>query len=113
MNVTVYLGVFRRCNYLSKTLVKNTYFVREECGRYKRFNDIPSTAWKGSTIMFGIACGILVLISFISVLAFCFDDIITKRTAKVCGFFQALAGKVDSIYWIYAKTNSITVTKVV
>lgn len=93
MNVTVHLGVFRRCNFLARDLISNAYYVREECGRYKRFNDIPSNAWKAGTIMFGIACGILVLISFISVLAFCFDDIITKRSAKVCGFFQGLAGK--------------------
>ena len=91
MNVTVHLGVFRRCNYLAKKAFTNTYSVRQECGRYKRFNDIPSTAWQGSTIMLGIACGILVLISLISLLAICFQDIITKHTARVCGLFQTLA----------------------
>ncbi len=93
MNVTVHLGVFRRCNYLARKSFTNAYYVRKECGRYKRFNDIPSTAWQGSTIMLGVACGILVLISLISLLAMCFQDIITKHTARVCGFFQTLAGK--------------------
>jgi hypothetical protein len=93
MNVTVHLGVFRRCNYLARKSFTTTYYVREECGRYKRFNDIPSTAWQGSTIMLGIACGILVLISLISLLAICVQDIITKHTARVCGCFQTLAGK--------------------
>lgn len=94
-NVTVHLGVFRRCNYLakSKSLI-NTFYLKEECGRYMSFDEIPSAAWQGSTIMLGIACGILVLISLISLLAICFKDIITKQTARVCGFFQALAGKV-------------------
>lgn len=93
MNVTVHLGVFRRCNYLAQRTYPKTYYVREECGRYKRFEDIPSAAWQATTIMLGIACGILVLISLVSLLAICFQDIITKHTARVCGFFQALAGK--------------------
>lgn len=93
MNVTVHIGIFRRCNYLARNQFLNTYYVREECGRYKRFNDIPSTAWQGSTIILGVACGILVLISLISLLAICCQDIITKHTARVCGFFQAIAGK--------------------
>lgn len=92
MNVTVHLGVFRRCNYLAKrTYQVHSFYLREECGRYKSFDDIPSTAWQGSTIMLGMACGILVLISLISILAICFKDIITKQTARVCGFFQAIA----------------------
>lgn len=93
MNVTVHLGVFRRCNYLARSAFTNMYYMRKECGRYKHFHDIPSTAWQGSTIMLGIACGILVLVSLIALLSLCFQDIITKHTARVCGFFQALAGK--------------------
>lgn len=92
MNVTVHLGVFRRCNYFAKNKnAVNSFYLHEGCGRYKSFDDIPSTAWQGSTILLGMACGILVLISLISLLAICFKDIITKQTARVCGFFQALA----------------------
>ena len=101
MNVTVHLGVFRRCNYLAQKPFTAIYYVREECGRYKHFDDIPSTAWQGSIILLGIACGILALISLISVLAICFQDIITKHTARICGFFQALAGKYGDVYFIH------------
>lgn len=91
-NVTVHYGVFRRC-YPSKDINS----TQAECGRYKRFNDIPSTEWQVTTLILGAACGVLVLVSFISLLAMCFEDIITKRTARVCGAFQALAGK--SLKW--------------
>ena len=108
MNVTVHLGVFRRCNYLAKSdYPMNSVYLREECGRYKSFDDIPSTAWQASTIMLGMACGILVLVSLISILAMCFKDIITKQTARVCGFFQALAGtKSHPPIYVLANYNS-------
>ena len=104
MNVTVHLGVFRRCNYLAKSdYPMNSVYLREECGRYKSFDDIPSTAWQASTIMLGMACGILVLVS----LTMCFKDIITKQTARVCGFFQALAGtKSHPPIYVLANYNS-------
>ena len=69
--------------------------IRNFCCLYHGMNymyECPSTAWQASTIMLEMTCGILVLVSLISILAMCFKDFITKQTARVCGLFQAPAG---------------------
>lgn len=90
-NSTVYLGVFRRCNFLIKR-DDGLSVLEKACGRYASFQDIPSEAWNASTIMIGIGCGFLLLIAFTAIFSCCFKDVVTKSTARLGGAFQFLAG---------------------
>lgn len=91
-NTTVYLGVFRRCNFLIKR--KDGLSVLERaCGRYASFHDIPSEAWKASTVMIGLGCGLLLLVALTAISSCCLKDIVTKTSARVGGALQFLAGK--------------------
>lgn len=91
-NSTVYLGVFRRCNFLIKG-EDGLSFLEKACGRYASFQDIPSEAWKACTVMIGIGCGFLLLVALTAMLSCCLKDIVTKTSARVGGAFQFLAGK--------------------
>lgn len=91
-NTTVYLGVFRRCNFLVKR-DDGLSVLERACGRYASFQDIPSEAWKASTVMMGIGCGILLLVALTAIFSCCLRDIVTKTSARVGGGFQFLAGK--------------------
>lgn len=93
-NTTVYLGVFRRCNFLIKGK-DGLSFIEQACGRYASFQDIPSEAWKASTVMMGIGCGFLLLVALTAILSCCLKDIVTKTSARVGGGFQFLAGKYE------------------
>ena len=93
-NTTVYLGVFRRCNFLIKGK-DGLSFIEQACGRYASFQDIPSEAWKASTVMMGIGCGFLLLVALTAILSCCLKDIVTKTSARVGGAFQFLAGKYE------------------
>jgi len=90
-NSTVYLGVFRRCNFLIKGEDGLSY-LKKACGRYASFQDIPSEAWRASTVMIGIGCGLLLLVALTAVFSCCCKDIVTKTSARVGGAFQFLAG---------------------
>ena len=91
-NSTVYLGVFRRCNFLIKG-ENGLSFLEKACGRYASFQHIPSEAWKACTVMIGIGCVFLLLVAFTAVFSCCFKDIVTRTSARVGGAFQFLAGK--------------------
>ena len=91
-NTTVYLGVFRRCNFLIKR-DDGLSVLERACGRYASFQDIPSEAWKASTVMMGIGCGILLLVALTAIFSCCLKDIVTRTSARVGGGFQFLAGK--------------------
>lgn len=91
LNTTVYLGVFRRCNYLVKGSDGLTY-VQQGCARYTTFNDIPSTAWRACTVLIGLACGLLLLVCLTAVAACCARDVISRASAKVAGILQFFAG---------------------
>ena len=91
-NSTVYLGVFRRCNFLIKG-DDGLSFLEKACGRYASFQHIPSEAWKACTVMIGIGCGFLLLVAFTAMFSCCFKDIVTRTSARVGGAFQFLAGK--------------------
>ena len=91
-NSIVYLGVFRRCNFLIKGEDGLSY-LEQTCGRYASFQDIPSEAWKASTVMIGIGCGFLLLVALTSMLACCLKDIVTKSSARIGGALQFLSGE--------------------
>lgn len=90
-NTTVYLGVFRRCNFLEKQANGLSVLVRA-CGRYASFQDIPSDAWKASTVMIGIGCGFLLVVAFTAIFSCCCKDILTRTSARVGGALQVMAG---------------------
>ena len=91
-NSPVYLGVFRRCNFLVKRQ-DGISILEKACGRYASFQEIPSEAWKASTVLIGTGCGILLLIAFTALFSCCFKDVITRSTARLAGAFQFLAGR--------------------
>lgn len=91
-NSTVYLGVFRRCNFLVKG-ENGLSFLEKACGRYASFQDIPSEAWKASTVMIGIGCGFLLLIALAAVFSCCCKDVGTRASTRVGGALQFGAGK--------------------
>lgn len=90
-NLTVHLGVFRRCNFLVKRENGLSVF-KEACGRYASFQDIPSEAWKACTVMIGIGCGFLLLVAFTGMFSCCFKDIASRSSTRVGGTVQFLAG---------------------
>lgn len=90
-NLTVHLGVFRRCNFLVKRENGLSVF-KEACGRYASFQDIPSEAWKACTVMIGIGCGLLLLVAFTGMFSCCFKDIASRSSTRVGGTVQFLAG---------------------
>ncbi|XP_019646594.1 PREDICTED: lipoma HMGIC fusion partner-like [Branchiostoma belcheri] len=85
-----YFGTFRRCNYPAPGKEGDPYVV-EECGRYATFYDIPSMSWQICTVLVGIGCGFMILISFTALLACCVDELITSRIARAAGWFQVFA----------------------
>lgn len=91
-NTTVYLGVFRRCNFLKKGS-DGLSVLEQACGRYASFEDIPSEAWKASTVMIGIGCGFLLVVAFTAIFSCCCQDIVTRTSARIGGALQFLAGK--------------------
>ena len=87
-----YIGLFRRCNYPALTPGGRMEIVRE-CGRYTTFGDIPSPWWQAATIVVGIGCGLLVLVTFVALSACCLRGVVTKTTAKMGGVLQFIAGR--------------------
>ncbi|CAH1781016.1 unnamed protein product [Owenia fusiformis] len=90
-NTPVYLGTFRRCNYLSYSN-NDELSVVKECGRYTTFWDIPGLYWKIVTVVVGTGAGLTILISFASMLGCCCREFISRTTTRVLGVFQFFAG---------------------
>lgn len=90
-NTTVHLGIFRRCNYLTK-LDDGTTKLEQACGRYTNFADIPSEAWKVCTVMMGAGCALLLLVALTTVFSCCLQDVVTNGSARFGGTLQFLAG---------------------
>lgn len=82
-----YFGCFRRCNYWSPG------GMREGCGRYTNFTDIPSIWWQICTVTVGVGCALCALIAFVSVPACCTTDIVSRTSGRILGIFQVIAGK--------------------
>eukprot|EP00117_Sycon_ciliatum_P045579 scpid52582/ scgid32748/ Lipoma HMGIC fusion partner len=93
-NVTFEYGLFRRCNYIERRLVNETQEVlelRTACGRYEGFQDIPSVWWQVSTILVGVAAGLLILVALTALFAVFLEDVCSKVLAYVAGITQLLA----------------------
>lgn len=93
LNSTVYLGIFRRCNYLAKT-PDGAEYVKHACGRYTTFADIPSVQWQACTVMIGLACIFLLFVALTTLFACCVKDVLTKFSATIGGVMQFLSGNV-------------------
>ncbi|XP_050541146.1 LHFPL tetraspan subfamily member 1 protein-like isoform X2 [Daktulosphaira vitifoliae] len=89
-----YFSSFRRCNY-PRHISNGTIIIRE-CGRYARFNDIPSVWWQVSTVLIGSATAITVIVAVSSISACCVTHVIQKSTAKIAGYLQLLAAALVS-----------------
>ncbi|XP_015364966.1 PREDICTED: lipoma HMGIC fusion partner-like 1 protein isoform X1 [Diuraphis noxia] len=90
-----YFSSFRRCNY-PRLMSDGTVALVHECGRYAKFNDIPSVWWQISTILIGGATAITVIVAVSAVSACCVTHVIQKSTAKVAGYLQLLAAALVS-----------------
>lgn len=102
-NTTVHLGIFRRCNYLTK-LDDGTTLLEQACGRYTDFVDIPSDAWKACTVLIGAGCSLLLLVALTSVFACCIRDVVTNGSARIGGLLQFLAGEALSFFQCFTKS---------
>ncbi|KAK3094778.1 hypothetical protein FSP39_006138 [Pinctada imbricata] len=88
-DAATYFGVFRRCNFPYES--EGKILLREECGRYSSFLDIPSLWWQIGTLTIGVGCCLAVLIAITAVLAICIQDIVSPKIAKVAGVLQLCA----------------------
>lgn len=79
-------GCFRRCTYWSRS------GMREGCGRYSEFTEIPSVWWQVCTVTVGVGCALSALIAFISVPACCTTDIVSRTSGRILGIFQVVSG---------------------
>ena len=91
-NTVSYLGIFRRCYYPAISSDNGEIMIVSQCGHYSRFSDIPSVWWQVTTILVGISACLSFVISLISLLAVCLDDVLTKTSACIMGAVQFMAG---------------------
>ncbi|CAH0388025.1 unnamed protein product [Bemisia tabaci] len=85
-----YFSSFRRCNYPRLTARGDIEIVME-CGRYSRFEDIPSVWWQVTTIVMCLGCALSVLASVTALSACCFSYVLHSTSAKTTGGIQLLA----------------------
>ncbi|XP_065179488.1 LHFPL tetraspan subfamily member 6 protein-like [Sycon ciliatum] len=94
-NATFRFGLFRRCNYIqvnqSSTSLNQEVTLRTECGRYQNFDDIPSVYWQTSTVLFGVAAGLLVLVALTAFFALFLEDVCNKTLSRAAGVLQGVA----------------------
>ncbi|CAI9593252.1 unnamed protein product [Staurois parvus] len=91
MGKPVSFSTFRRCTYPVQMDEKNTVML-EECGRYASFGAIPSLSWQICTLVIGIGCALLLLVSIASVLGCCLGDLISRMTGRFYGAIQFIGG---------------------
>ncbi|XP_040298772.1 LHFPL tetraspan subfamily member 1 protein [Bufo bufo] len=91
MGKPVSFSTFRRCTYPAQADEKNLVMV-EECGRYASFSAIPSLSWQICTLVTGIGCALLLLVSLAAVLGCCIGDLISRMTGRVQGAMQFIGG---------------------
>ena len=102
-NSTFEYGLFRRCNYIERQVVNETQVelnLREACGRYETFSDIPSVWWQACTILVGVGAGLLILVALTALFAVFLEDVCSRALAYVAGGTQLLAGKASYIYML-------------
>lgn len=88
--IDVSFGSFRRCNYPTLDEQGRIQIVFE-CGRYRTFEDIPSFAWKVSTILIGLGAASSLLVAFILFFAFCMPHSLRSTNARVLVNFQLVS----------------------
>ncbi|XP_053329600.1 LHFPL tetraspan subfamily member 1 protein [Spea bombifrons] len=91
MGKPVSFSTFRRCTYPAHTEEKSVVMV-EECGRYASFSAIPSLSWQICTLVTGIGCALLLLVSMAAVLGCCIGDLITRMSGRFQGAMQFVGG---------------------
>lgn len=95
-NATFRFGLFRRCNYIQRNhsrAVGPGIFLREECGRYEDFNDIPSRYWQAATVLAGVGAGFLVLVGLTAFFAIFLEDVCSRSLSYVALGMQLIGGK--------------------
>lgn len=103
MGKPVSFSTFRRCTYPAQTDERNLVMV-EECGRYASFSAIPSLSWQICTLVTGIGCALLLLVSLAAVLGCCIGDLISRMTGRIQGAIQFIGGTCK-IGWAYYCTG--------
>ncbi|XP_077337139.1 LHFPL tetraspan subfamily member 1 protein [Lithobates pipiens] len=91
MGKPVSFSTFRRCTYPIQTDKRNMVML-EECGRYASFSSIPSLSWQICTLVTGIGCALLLVVSIASVLGCCIGDLISRMTGRFYGAIQFIGG---------------------
>ncbi|MEE6525322.1 hypothetical protein FKM82_025244 [Ascaphus truei] len=97
MGKLVSFSTFRRCTYPAQTEERSVVMV-EECGRYASFSTIPSLSWQICTVVTGVGCALLLLVSLAAVLGCCVGDLISRMTGRFLGAMQFVGGKNDHLH---------------
>lgn len=100
MDKPVSFGTFRRCSYPVRDEESHTTVMLEQCGRYASFYGIPSLAWRISTVVTGVGCGLLLLVGLTALMGCCISDLISRTIGRVAGGIQFMGGEsLASVLW--------------
>lgn len=94
------LGVFMRCAEIFRAIQSDggTISNQVECTSYiNDFMDLPSGFWRAMVIFYAAGFFVLTVVAFLSVFSLCFRSLCKKSLFTVCGFIQAIAGKIRNI----------------
>lgn len=97
MGKPVSFGTFRRCSYPVRDEVHQATVMLEQCGRYASFQGIPSLEWRICTVVTGVGCGLLLLVSLTALMGCCVSDLISRTIGRVAGGIQFVGGKLKSL----------------
>ncbi|KAM9497390.1 LHFPL tetraspan subfamily member 6 protein isoform 2-T5 [Salvelinus alpinus] len=92
MGKPVSFGTFRRCSYPVRDEVHQATVMLEQCGRYASFQGIPSLEWRICTVVTGVGCGLLLLVSLTALMGCCVSDLISRTIGRVAGGIQFVGG---------------------
>uniref|UniRef100_A0A8C7KGD2 LHFPL tetraspan subfamily member 6 n=1 Tax=Oncorhynchus kisutch TaxID=8019 RepID=A0A8C7KGD2_ONCKI len=93
MGKPVSFGTFRRCSYPVRDEVHQATVMLEQCGRYASFQGIPSLEWRICTVVTGVGCGLLLLVSLTALMGCCVSDLISRTIGRVAGGIQFVGGR--------------------
>lgn len=93
MDKPVSFGTFRRCSYPVRDEESHSTVMLEQCGRYASFHGIPSLAWRISTVVTGVGCGLLLLVGLTALMGCCISDLISRTIGRVAGGIQFIGGE--------------------
>lgn len=97
MDKPVSFGTFRRCSYPVRDEESQATVILEQCGRYASFQGIPSLEWRICTVVTGVGCGLLLLVSLTALMGCCVSDLISRTIGRVAGGIQFVGGKLKSL----------------